>query len=265
MAAVGDARGARPVSPASTLAVLERALTVYRRVWRGSVFSGFLFPVMFLVAFGIGVGGRVGQVGGVDYLAWIVPGVLAATAFQTAVGECAFPVFGDFRWTRAYHAMRATPVRVGDMVAGWLLYIVVRVEIATAAFLLVSALFGALRSPWAPLTPLVCALVALAAAAPMMGVAARVEHDGWFALVFRFVVIPSTLFGGVFFPVERLPAVVRPLAWLSPLWHGAELNRAATLGGVPPWPVAAHLGVLVAFAAAGAVLAWRCFSRRLED
>ncbi|WP_344858993.1 ABC transporter permease [Planomonospora alba] len=247
------------------MAVLERHLCLYRRLWRASVFSSFVLPVLFLVSIGIGVGGYVGGIGGVDYLAWIVPGVLASTAFQMAAGESTYSVLGDFKWTRGYHAMRATPVGIRDMVAGWLLYILLRVEIAVVVFLVVTSLFGALRSPWAVVTPLVAGLVAVAAAAPVTAFAASIDHDSYFALLFRFVMIPSTLFAGVFFPVEQLPGVVRPLAYVSPLWHGVELCRAATLGTAPPWPAVVHVVCLLAFAAAGLVWAGAAFRKRLRD
>nr|BFE79558.1 ABC transporter permease [Planobispora longispora] len=216
-----------------TVAVLERHLHLYRRLWRASVFSSFILPVLFLVSIGIGVGNYVGEIGGVTYLAWIVPGVMASTAFQMAVGESTYSVLGDFKWVRAYHAMRATPVGIRDMVAGWMLYVLLRVVIAAVVFLGVTGLFGALLSPWAVVTPLVAALVAVAAAAPVTAFAASIDNDSYFALLFRFVMIPSTLFAGVFFPVEELPGQIRPLAYLSPLWHGVELSRAATLGALP--------------------------------
>ncbi|GAA3837110.1 ABC transporter permease [Sphaerisporangium flaviroseum] len=253
------------VTASSTLAVLERSLLLYRRLWRASAFSSFLLPVLFLISIGIGLGGHVGDIAGVHYLSWIVPGVLASTAFQMSVGECTYPVLGDFKWVRAYHAMRATPVEVGDMVCGWLLYILIRVQIAVVVFLAITALFGALHSPWALVTPLVCALVALAVAAPTMAFSASIEQDSYFAMLFRFVVIPSTLFAGVFFPVEQLPVLARPLAYVSPLWHGVELNRAATLGTAPPWPIAAHLAYLLVFAAVGVTLAVHAFRKRLQD
>ncbi|MCG5213520.1 ABC transporter permease [Streptosporangium sp. KLBMP 9127] len=248
-----------------TVAVLERNLTVYRRVWRASVMSSFVLPVLFLLSIGLGVGGYVGEVGGVDYLAWIVPGVLAVTAFQMAVGECTYAVLGDFKWVRSYHAMRATPVAIRDMIAGWLLYILLRVEIAVVVFLGVTAAFGALRSPWALVTPLIAGLLALSVAAPVTAFAATIEHDTYFALLFRFVMIPSTLFAGVFFPVEQLPDVIKPLAYASPLWHAVELCRAATLGGAPPWPVLLHVAYLAAFAVAGLAWAGRAFRARLQD
>lgn len=248
-----------------TVAVLERHLFLYRRLWRASVFSSFVLPVLFLVSIGVGVGRHVGELGGVDYLAWIVPGVMASTAFQMAVGESTYSVLGDFKWVRGWHAMSATPVRVPDMVWGWLLYILFRVEIAALVFLGVTAVFGALRSPWAALTPVVAGLVALAAAAPVTAFAASVEHESYFALLFRFVMIPSTLFAGVFFPVDQLPPQVRPLAYVSPLWHGVELSRAATLGVAAPWPVWAHAGCLLVCAGAGVTWAVAAFRKRLQD
>lgn len=247
----------------ATLAVLERNLVLYRRLWWASVFSSFVLPVLFLLSIGIGVGGYVGEVGGVSYLAWIVPGVLASMAFQVVVEECTWPVLGDFKWTRAYHAMAATPVAVGDMLRGWLLYMLVRVELAAVVFLGVAAAFGALRSPWALATPLVAGLLGLAVAAPMTAFSARVETDGYFPLVFRFVVIPATLFAGVFFPVEQLAPALRAVAYATPLWHGVELCRAATLGVAPAWPVWAHVGYLAVLALAGCLWAARSFRRRL--
>lgn len=213
------------------------------------------------------VGGRAlcGGLEGVSYAAWIVPGVLASTAFQMAVGECTYSVLGEFKWTRGAHAMFATRVSAWDMVRGWLAYIVIRVLIAVVVFLLVVWGFGVLGSWWTLVTPLVAGLLALAVAGPVTAFSASIEHDSYFALLFRFVMIPSTLFAGVFFPVEQLPALVRPLAYASPLWHGVELSRAATLGSAPPWPVWVHVGYLVVFAVGGMWWAAAAFRRRLQD
>jgi lipooligosaccharide transport system permease protein len=248
-----------------TLAALERHMTIYRRIWYASVFSSFILPVLFVISIGIGVGGYVGKVNGWDYLSYIVPGVLASGAFQTAIGESTFPVMGDFKWTRAYHAMRATPMRIIDMIAGWQLYIQIRVFMATLVFLVVCVLFGAVHSPWVVLTPLICALVALSTAAPVSAFSAGLENDSYFSLLFRFVVIPSTLFAGVFFPVSQLPVLVRPLAYASPLWHAVELCRAAMLGGTTPWPVWVHVGYLLALSVFGLWWANKAYSKRLED
>ncbi|MEV0584635.1 ABC transporter permease [Nonomuraea sp. NPDC050310] len=247
-----------------TYAVFERYMVLYKRLWRASVFSSFALPLLFLASIGLGVGQYVGELGGVSYAAWIVPGVLASTAFQMAVGESTYPVLGSFKWDRSAHAMYATRVSVGDMLRGWLLYLVVRVEIAVVVFLAVVWAFGVVASPWVLATPLVAALLTVAVAAPVTAFAASIEHDSYFALLFRFVMIPASLFSGVFFPVDELGAL-RVLAWVSPLWHAVVLCRAAILGDATPWPLVAHVGVLVAFVALGTWWASVAFARRLRD
>jgi lipooligosaccharide transport system permease protein len=191
--------------------------------------------------------------------------VLASTALQVAVGESTWPVFAAFTWTRVYHAMRATPLTAGDIMRGHLAYVVFRVTIAAVGFLVVLALFGAVHSAWAVAALPVAMLVGLACAAPVFAYAATVGNDGMFAVLFRFAVVPMSLFAGVFFPVDGMPLVARLLAYVSPLWHGVELCRAATLGTATAWGVPAHLGVLLAWAAAGYALARMRYAKKLAD
>ena len=63
-------------------------------------------------------------------------------------------------------------------------------------------------------------------------------------MLFRLVLIPMTLFSGTFFPVDRLPGAIQPVTWVSPLWHGTELARAAALGGGAALPAVGHAAVL---------------------
>jgi lipooligosaccharide transport system permease protein len=57
--------------------------------------------------------------------------------------------------------------------------------------------------------------------------------------------------------------VLRLFAWVSPLWHGNELARGVTLGGVGPAAMLGHLGYLLVISLAGAVAGRRYFYRRL--
>ncbi|MEH0845465.1 ABC transporter permease [Micromonospora sp. CPCC 205711] len=262
MSVTQRSRPALPRVPA--LAVLAHHLTGYRRTWRAGVFSSFLLPTLTVLGFGLGVGAYVDQgVDGVPYLDWIVPGLLASTALQVAVGEATWPVFSNFQWIKTYFAQGAAPLRVGDILAGHLAFVLFRVLTTSAAFLLVTALFGALRSGWALATLPVVALLCLAVAASTFAYAAAVPSDSWLAMLFRFAVIPMSLFSGIFFPVESLPGALRWLAYATPLWHAVDLCRAATLGTAPQWSVLGHLAYLAAWAAAGWLLAVRVFRRRL--
>lgn len=248
-------------------AVLEYQLVSYRRTWRGTVFSSFLLPLLFLLAMGKSVGRYVDAGGGLDvpYLAYIAPGVLVATALQVGVMESSYPVYSAFTWDRTYYAMLATPLRVVDVLIGQLAYVALRLAVAALGFWLVMVAFGTVGSAWGGLVPLVAILVGLAVASPVLAYTATIRSEGLFPVLFRFGVIPMTLFAGVFFPVELLPALARPLAYASPLWHGVELSRAATLGLGTGWGVPAHLGYLLLWFVGGFLLAHRAFVRKLRD
>jgi lipooligosaccharide transport system permease protein len=102
-------------------------------------------------------------------------------------------------------------------------------------------------------------------AASVTAFTAGVEDEGTaFSVLFRLVLIPMTLFSGTFFPVDRLPGWVQPVTWVSPLWHGTELARAAALGRWVPLPTLGHVAFLGALAAVGSVVAAGRFRRRLH-
>jgi lipooligosaccharide transport system permease protein len=249
------------------LTVLETNLTAYRRVWRGSVLSSFVLPILFVVGFGIVVGNVVDAGGrlGTPYLDYIVPGMMASGIVNVAFSESAWPVMSKFQWSRLYHGWVTAPLRIADIVGGELLFVLVRVVSTAAVFLLVTAVFGAVHSWWALAAVLVCGLLGLAIAAPVLAFAGWAQQDGYFPLLMRFVVIPMTLFAEVFFPISRLSEPLRWLAYASPLWHAVVLCRACTLPAfaMPWWSVLGHLAYLAAWAGIGFSLALVTYRRRL--
>jgi lipooligosaccharide transport system permease protein len=74
---------------------------------------------------------------------------------------------------------------------------------------------------------------------------------------------PLFLFSGIFFPVDQLPAFMRPVAWLTPLWHGVEANRSLALGSPGFAGVAGHTAYLLVVIVVGGWLARRAFTKRL--
>jgi lipooligosaccharide transport system permease protein len=247
-----------------TLSVLEYYLVSYRRVWRSSVLSSFVLPLLTMLGFGVGVGAYVtGGVEGVPYLDWMVPGLIASTAMQVAVGESTWPVLGNFEWNRLYFAQGAAPLRVTDILDGHLLFVVLRTLISSAAFLAIAAAFGTMHSWWALLTLPIAALVGLAVATPTFAYASSIRTDSYLSILFRIGVLPMSLFSGVFFPVESLPDALRWIAYVFPLWHAVDLSRAATLGVAPAWSALGHVLYLALWAGAGWWVTLRQFRRRL--
>lgn len=243
--------------------------TAYRRTWKGSVFSSFLGPLLYLAAMGVGLGKLVDQgagsatLGGVSYLAYIAPGLLAAAAMQTGVGESTYPVMGKIKWNYVFHAMVATPLRPFDVVLGQLGFIAFRVFTTCAVFLGVVAAFGAIESPLGMFILGVALLVGLAFAAPVFAIATRLESDSGFAMIYRFGIIPMFLFSGAFFPVSQLPDGIEWLAYLTPLWHGVALSRDLSLGHLSLWPDLGHVAYLLVWIGIGTWLTVLGLTRRL--
>ena len=243
-------------------------LTNYRRTWRGSIYSSVLNPVLYLGAMGLGLGKLIdahgtARLGGVSYLAFLAPGLLAAAAMQAAVEESTYPVLGSVKWRRTYYAAAASPLRPADIFHGHLMFTAMRLAMNAAIFLAVMAAFGAITSPWVLAALPVAVLTGLAFAAPIEAWAITVTKDTSFALVFRFGMIPLFLFSGTFFPVTQLPAWIRPLAYVTPLWHGVALCRSLSLGNATLGGALVHVGYLAALAAVSIAVGNRTYRRRL--
>jgi lipooligosaccharide transport system permease protein len=242
-------------------------LTAYRHFWRSSLISSVLEPALFLAAMGLTLGVLVdrgtGLPGGLDYLSFLAPGLLAAAAMQIGSFESTYPVLGAIKWDRTYESVLATPAGVRDLLAGHLLYVAFRVGTSAALFLAVLVLFGAADSLLVILALPAALLTGMAFAAPVTAFAARLENDTGFSALQRFLVLPMFLFSGTFFPVSQLPAFFEGLAYVTPLWHGVALSRGLALGTIEGAPAALHVGYLLLWLVVGVVLAERSFRRRL--
>lgn len=252
----------------TALRVSQRNLWVYRRTWRGSLFGSFLIPLLYLGSLGVGLGAFIeaqdtSALGGVGYLQFLGPGLLAAACMQSASFEATFPIMGKISWRKNYDAMLAAPLSVRDLVLGEMGWIAFRLTTISLVFLVVLTFFGIPTSPLAVLGIPAAILTGLAFFAAIMAFTATQKNDSGFAAMFRFVINPLFLFSGTFFPVDRLPDAVEFVAALTPLYHGVALIRGLVLETpeLANWPI--HLGYLVVFTAVAAWLAYRLLHRRL--
>ena len=230
--------------------------TVYRRTWQGTIISSFLSPLFYVVAMGVLLGGFIEAdpaelEGATSYLAFLVPGLVAAHAMQTAVGETTYPVMGMIKWQRVYDSMLATPLQVVHLVIAHLLFVGFRLATTCAVFMLVLAPFGVFETWWGPLLAFGSQiLVGMAFAALVYGYTARLRSEEGFGVLYRLGVFPLFLFSGAFFPIANLGEVGEWIARLTPLWHGVNLSRMFCVDNVD-WSLAVvdvvYLGALLAF------------------
>lgn len=258
-----------PSSPSRIWRVVEANARVYRRTWRGSVASTFLIPLLYLAAMGAGLGTLVddtgtGDLGGLRYIEFLAPGLMAASAMQTGAGEGSFVVFAGIKWRRTYHAILSTPVTVPELVLGHLGWAAIRVLMTTGAFAAVAVVLGVLSPLQALVAVPPATLTGIAFTAAVTAYSSNLKDDQGLPALFRFGIVPMFLFSGTFFPVSQLPDWIEPVAAITPLWHGVELSRAWAFGYAPSWPPTLHVGVLVAVLLAGALLSFRTFETKLQ-
>jgi lipooligosaccharide transport system permease protein len=274
----GETIAASPASPAvlpklpGAAALSVRAfrcwLLAYRRTWRSSVWSSVFGPLFYLGAMGYGIGSLVDKngtasLGGVPYVVFVAPAVLAVHAMNSGLNNALFPVFGGMHWNKNYIAARATMLRPADIFRGHLLFISMLIAINSACFVVMMAALGLIRSPWAVLLLPASVLLGFAFAAPSAAWAVTLDNMTPMNYPIRFGAIPLMLFSGTFFPITQLPGWVRPVAYATPLWHGVALCRALSLGTVDAGSVAINVGYLVAMAVVGLCWGTRTYRRRL--
>jgi lipooligosaccharide transport system permease protein len=240
--------------------------------WWGSIAAfGLGNPVLYLFSVGIGIGALVdanggsSQLGGVNYLTFLAPALLASAAIQAFQDETSFPVMEGFLWDKNFFAMNSTPITARDIVNGVLASAMLRTLVTVAIYEGVLLAFGAIT--FGVVVPMFFSALLAGAAfgSVMMAVTTFVkEDDGFFAIVGRFIIAPMMMFSGTFYPLESMPIYLQWIGWISPLWHGTDLGRTISYGA-PQSPLVTvfHFVYLALWLFVGLSLAYRQTAKRL--
>ena len=253
--------GARPfrsLSSGNVGAVLERGFTVIRNQNWMILVSGFVEPVLYLLAMGVGMGGLVGEVSGpggepISYAAYIAPALLATSAMNGAIYDSTWNVFFKLRFAKLYQAMLQTSLGPLDVAAGEILMALFRGFVYAVGFLGVLALMGLVTSWWALLMVPVAVLVALGFAALGMGITSFMRTFQQMDLI-NFAMLPMFLFSATLYPITVYPEPVQWFVMAMPLWHAVELMRQLSVGHLG-LSTLVHVGYFLVMTAAGLWLA----------
>ncbi len=227
---------------------VQRVLKLWTQTIGAPVVSSFLF----IVVFGLSLGGRIREVGGVPYETFIVPGLITMAMVQAAYANNSATVF-QARFDRYLNDVLAAPMRSWEVNLGLSVGGVVR-ALAIGAALLGAALLVTdvpVREPVALVAAVTLALVLFSA----LGVVVGVHAESWdhTAFVNNIVILPLSFLGGVFYSVDVLPSPWEEVSHLNPIFYLVQAVRFGFLG-TSDVSVALALGV-TGVLAAGAV-AW---------
>jgi lipooligosaccharide transport system permease protein len=249
----------RRLEPAAIGGVMSREVANFRTFWKSTTFSSVLEPVVYLLAFGLGLGATVvDSVDGLRYVEFVGTGMVATAVIFSSVFPAMFGTFVKERFQRTYDAILAAPVDVEELVTAEMLWIGLRAGIYGTFPLLVSMVFGLDPAPGMLIVPLFCIITALGFAGFGIAVAASVAKIDQFNYVTTLFVTPLFLVAGTFFPIDQLPMGIRVVSQLNPLHHLVELVRHACFG------FESTDLLRVAFLVCFALALWRVAVNRME-
>ncbi len=254
----------RRLEPAAIGGVMSREVANFRTYWKGTTFSSILEPIVYLLAFGLGLSATlVDEVGGVPYVQYVGTGMVATAVIFSSALPAMFGTFVKHRFQNTYDAILAAPVDVEELVSAEMLWIGVRASIYGCVPLLVTIAFGLDPALGMLLVPIFCLATALGFAGFGIAMAATVAKIDQFNYVTALFVTPLFLVSGAFFPIDELPEGVQVVAQLNPLHQLVELVRGGAFG-YDPIDLVRFAG-LVAFAFVMWRVAVRQMTKRLID
>jgi len=231
--------------------VFLRNLLVWKKLAIPSLIGNIAEPLIWLVAFGYGMGALVGQVNvngqAVPYILFLASGSICMSAMNAASFEALYSAFSRMHVQKTWDAILNAPVGLDDVVLAEMLWAAFKAIFTTTAILGVMLILGISHSP----KLIVAWLVLVGAGVTFSCIAlifnALAKGYDFFTYYFTLFMTPMMFLSGVFFPLEQLPGVVQAVARWLPLANAVALVRPLFMD---QWPAnwLAHLAVLAAYA-----------------
>ncbi|TVR30058.1 MAG: ABC transporter [Spirochaetaceae bacterium] len=214
-----------------------RHVRVYSKNLISNALPPFLEPLIFLVGIGLGLGQFIGTMNGAPYIEYLATGLMVTAAMFTAAFECSFGTYIRLEFDKVYDGMLAAPMSVHDLLIGEMLWAGTKGFVFTLSVMIITTVFGIVPLRSVFFAPLLGFMTGVMFAALGFLVTSLVDNINQFNFFFSGFISPMFFFAGVFFPVENLPAFVRPITEILPLTHPVRLMRGLVHGDLGP----AHL------------------------
>lgn len=248
------------------LRVWQRNFIVYQKIWKINFLPPLLEPLLYIAAFGVGLGVLVGQIdyegARLSYVEFIAPGLLAVAMMQNAFFETTYTSFVRMYYQKTFDAIMATPLSLEEVIAAEIVWGATKALFATVAMQAVLSVLGLIHYPYALLVLPVAFLGGVAfGAVGMLFTGVTPTIDVFNLPIFLFIT-PMFLFSGTFFPLTQLPEWAQKMAYIFPLTHLVKVTRSLCLGS-PGLEICWNLAYLIVFSGIFFPLALWAMRRRL--
>jgi ABC-2 type transport system permease protein len=222
------------------------------KLWTQTVLAPVISSILFILVFGLSLGGRINHVGDVDYEVFIVPGLITMGMAQAAYANNASSIF-QARFDRYIHDVLSAPMRPWQMTLGYTIGGIFRALAIGGALLVLAALLVQvpIEQPFALVAAVALGLILFSALGVVVGIYAETwDHTTFIANI---VILPLAFVGGVFYSIDVLPSPWEELSHFNPVFYLVNAVRFGFLGhsDVSIW---LSLGVTAALAVP--VYAW---------
>ena len=208
--------------------VYYRELMVLRSRWIKTVLASSISPMLFLIAFGYGLG-RYTSVNNVNYMAFLIPGLIAMSSMNQSYGVSTEINISRF-YFKVFDEFLLAPVKRWEIIVGEIFYGITKGLIPVVIIFF----YGILVKAGVKITPLfVAAILIHLIIFSLIGfiVALIVKNHGDQVSVNTFVMTPMIFLSGTFYPVEKMPVIVQLIASVFPLTYSVKLIRYSLIGG----------------------------------
>jgi ABC-2 type transport system permease protein len=227
--------------------IFFREMILFRRrlLRLGYLFSAMMSPIIYLIAFGLGLGNRV-QFGSLDYLSFLLPGLVAMSSMNNSYTWVASNINLNRIYFKTFQVFVQAPIRSSSIMIGEVLAGMVKGLFASVLIIAV----GLLASPRFFLTPLFFVTLLLncllfASLGVITGMRAKSHEDT--ATYSNFFIMPMAFFSGTFFPLDRIPAALQWIIYILPLTHANTAIRKEALDQEATISLLILVGYAVAF------------------
>jgi lipooligosaccharide transport system permease protein len=235
--AIAEKRAKRPGASTYSgraMVIIERALYAAKSSNWLIIVSGFVEPVLYLMAFGFGIGQLIGDIqdgsgNPVSYAAYIAPALLATSAMNGALYDATWNVFFKMHFGKVYQVMLSSSLGPMDVALGEISWALIRGATYSIGFMAIVAPLGLVTNAWGLLAIPAATLIAFGFASVGMAITSYMKNFQQMNWV-NFFLLPMFLFSGTFFPVSVYPEWIQMVVKAMPLWQGVDLVRSLMLG-----------------------------------
>lgn len=216
--------------------VWRRHAEVWIRTWKTNLLPPLVEPILYLLGFGFGVGAYINEMGGVSYVEYIAPSILAISMMFGAFFEATYAAFIRMYYQRTWQAIAATPASATDVLVAELAWATTK-SVSNATLMTFTILCIGLivdktliSLSGAILMPIVAIPIGLMFAGMGLVLTSYTPSIDWFNIPFFLFVNPMFILAGTFFPLSEFPPIAQNVAMCLPLTHAAIITRSIAYG-----------------------------------